>query len=224
MIRKTPSQFARVTAGLAVVALMLALHVSYAAARTIILEGDKINAAASLDALAPRQGMSFSQAWGQVRINSQIYLAQSRNMLVRFSLDDIPPKHRIAYAELVLNITSFSGTEPRFYLWRMVADWGVGACHDYRMIDGDKKTEWARKGAGNVGIDRAARPTDVVRFTENGEVIINVTGDVELWHRGAAPNNGWLLSVEDPGVALTFRSPLWDGQPDWRLRVTYEPE
>jgi len=216
--------FARSLGMLVAFALLMTMGVSSAAARTIILDGEKIDAAASLDSQAPRQSMSFSQAWGQVRINSQIHILQSRAMLVRYSLAEIPENHRIAYAELVLNVTSRAGTEPRFYLWRMVADWGVGACYDYSKVEGDKMTEWARKGAGNIGVDRAARPSDVIRLTENGEVIINVTGDVELWHKGAAPNNGWLISVEDPGVGVTFRSPLWDGMADWRLRVTYEPE
>lgn len=207
-----------------VLLLIATAHVSVAAARTIILEGDKIDQIAGLDTNAPRLSTSLTESWPPIRSNLAITLNHSRSMLVRYSLAEIPPKHRIAYAELVLNVTGQAGTEPRFYLWRMVADWGVGVCHDYRMIDGDKKIEWAKKGAANIGIDRAPRPTDVVRLTENGEVVINVTGDVELWHKGAAVNNGWLLSIEDPGVGVNFRSPAWDGQADWRLRITYEPE
>ena len=43
-------------------------------------------------------------------------------------------------------------------------------------------------------------------------------------YTGAAPNNGFLISVEDPKVHIQLHSPLSnEGRTEWKLRITYEP-
>ena len=195
-----------------------------ASARTIILEGDQIDRLAGLDAGAPKISMALGQTWGEVRVAHEVRITTERRIFMRWSLAAIPPKQKIAHAELILDVGVVAGKEPRLYLWRGVADWGLGACYDYRLLQDGKKLPWARPGAGGIGLDRAVRPTGIARLEGPGEQIINVTEDVELWYSGAVNNNGWLLSVEDPGVIVVMSSPLWVGAPRWRLRITYEPE
>jgi hypothetical protein len=105
----------------------------------------------------------------------------------------------------------------------MLAPWGVGVSHLHRTTV-PAPAPWVRAGAAGRASDRAAAPTDIVTVRAAGDLIVNVTEDVELWRSGRAPNNGWLLTVEDPGVDVRLQSPIWTGRAAWRLRITYEPE
>jgi hypothetical protein len=58
----------------------------------------------------------------------------------------------------------------------------------------------------------------------NQDVTLNVTEDVELWHGGAAPNEGWMLTVEEQGVSLSLLPPSFSTRGSWKLRITYEPQ
>ncbi len=198
-----------------------------AEARTIVLDARQLERAAGLEASAPRHGWAMTRegthSWANVIHAGLLDLTRGRCFLFAFSLADIPKGHRITHAELVLPISTWWGTEPRFYLWRVLAEWGHGVCWDYRLV-GDKRLEWTRPGAAGMGSDRAARPTAIVRLTEAGSVVINVTEDLDLWQRGAAAQQGWLLSVEDPDVTIRFPSPLYNEASSWKLRISFEPE
>ena len=126
--------------------------------------------------------------------------------------------------ELLIPVAYFYGSNRRLYVWRMTSEWGQGTCWQYRMVTPEKKIEWGEVGARAAGTDRATRPTAVMTFpTEAGERIVNVTQDVELWNTGAAKNQGWLFTVEDPDSILRFTCPIF--QPDGlKLRITYEPQ
>jgi hypothetical protein len=88
-----------------------------------------------------------------------------------------------------------------------------------------KKVEWAQAGARGVSTDRATKPSAVIRSPGNGEKVVNVTEDVELWYTSAAPNHGWMLSLEDQDGYIRAPSPIYTGgRGAWKLRVTYEPE
>lgn len=219
-------------------------------ARTIVIDGTKSDRMAGIAEPAPRQSWAMNEpSIGVFSVNA-VLLARDRSFLIRFPLDSIPAGARIAHAELILPVTQCSGSEPRFYLWRILADWGPGVSYVYRKAEsaldsaqasrnqgakgGDNransptnrigKIEWTRPGARGDSSDRATRPTDIARLTEPGDVTINVTEDVELWHTGMAANQGWMLTVEDPGTTVLLKSPVWeDGAAAWRLRITYEP-
>ena len=203
---------------------LLALSAAQADARTIIMNAsDACDRMAGIDEAAPRQGWAMHESSTGVYTNSVLRLQAKRRFLFRFALDEIPKDQRIAHAELILPMNWLAGNEPRFYLWRVLADWGPGACWDYASQI-PKKTEWTRKGASGPSSDRATRPTDIIRLTQVEEITINVTEDVALWYSGRAPNRGWMLSVEDPGVQVQFVSPAWGGGSQWKLRLTYEPK
>lgn len=214
----------RIIESLVVVTLIMAIGVTVAWARTIIVTAAVCDRMAGISDIAPRQSWALSQPWPGIFSNSTLTLQPQQSFLFRFNLGQIPEGQRIAHAELTLPVNTWSGVEPRFYLWRVLPDWGRGVCHLYRKVEQDQKIEWSKPGAAGISSDRASRPTDIVRLTEVGDVVINVTEDVDLWHTGAAPNHGWMLTVEDPGTVVHLLSPAYSAAARWTLRVTYEPE
>ncbi len=202
---------------------LLFLIAASAGAHTIVIDANEADRMAAISDAAPRMSWAAGEEWPAIYSSANLELVLGRAFLFRFALDKIPAGQRITFAELILPVQQFSGVEPRFYLWRVLPEWGPGVSHRYRIAAPAKK-EWAAPGARGLASDRALRPSAVVRVLAAGEQVINVTGDLELWHAGAAPNRGWLLTVEDPGVALRFPSPAWDAPAAWKLRITYEPE
>lgn len=193
-------------------------------ARTVVLDGEAIVQVAGLDEAAPHQSWALHESWTGTMTNSHVVLSQRRVMLLKVDLSMIPSNRRIANAELFVPTTARAGNEPRMYLWRVVAPWGPGVSYLNRMTL-PTPTPWARPGAAGISSDRATRPTDVISLAEMTEpTTINVTEDIALWHSGRADNHGWAFTVEDPGVTVTIRSPIWESPDHWRLRITYEPD
>lgn len=192
--------------------------------RTLVLEASSTaDRMAAIAEDAPRMSWAAYMPWPGIYYGSAMDLQQGRGLLIRFPLESIPQGQRITHAELIFTIHLTSGPEPRLYIWRLLADWGVGVCHQYRMIR-PQPVEWIVPGARGSSLDRAIRPTAVPRIQGPGERVVNVTEDVEIWYTGAAPNQGWIITVEDPGVLVRTACPLYDTATQWKLRVTYEPE
>lgn len=194
-----------------------------AAARTIVFDANEAEKMAVISDVAPRMSWAACEAWPSVYTTSHIDLVPGRSFLIRFALGKIPPGQRLTFAELILPVQSCTGIDPRFYLWRVLAEWGAGVSHLYRMT-APGKVEWSMPGAGGLASDRAMQPSAVVRVLASGEQVLNVTKDLELWYTGAAPNCGWLFTIEDPEILIRFASPAWDAMAAWKLRITYEPE
>ena len=209
-------------------------------ARTVLLDIEQCDQAAAIHAEAPRLSWAGDRHTrhndeGQPRHNSfvttRIALMQQSALLVRFDLNQLPDGHRIVHAELVVPVRGVQGNQPRFYLWRVLADWGPGVNHLYRRITFDRdsqtyeKIPWTRSGARGISSDRATRPTDIIRLNEDEatQKVVNVTEDVALWYDQHAPNHGWLFTVEDPGTEVRLRSPIYQNADLWTLRITYEP-
>ena len=204
--------------------LLLSLPVSVAA-RTIVLDARDCDRMAAIAESAPRQSWAM-QPHGRASFStSEMRLVPGRCLLIRFALDKVPPGHRIAHSVLTVPVIGQGGAEPRFYVWRVLADWGPGVCYTYRATR-PQEMEWTRPGAAGHSSDRATRPTDIVRLPKKPKPMrINVTEDLDLWYTGAAPNNGFLISVEDPKVHVRLHSPLSnEGRTEWKLRITYEPQ
>lgn len=209
---------------LTAVALALLIWAGGADGRTIFLDLSQCDQMAALDAEAPTLGWAMQRDQHETIRTSQVVLNEGRAFLLRFDLGTIPPGHRVVHAELFVPANDPSGDDPRLYLWRLINDWGAGVCHSYRSIENGEFEPWTLPGARGLASDRAMEPTAVLRVVEPGLKTINVTEDVEMWHRGVAPNQGWLFSVEDPYGTVRLASPLWDRGSGWALRVTYEPE
>ena len=193
-----------------------------AQARTLVIGISSSNRVAMIAASAPRL------SWAGYHYPPAIYgtgtysLMPQMSLLLQFPLDAVPAGQRIVHAELLVPASTPYGTDPRFYVWRILADWGPGVCHLYRMTR-PHRVEWAKPGARAHGLDRAIRPTDIVSVVKAGEHVVNVTEDVQLWYTGTAANNGWILTVEDPETQINMASTTWSGAEGWKLRVTYEP-
>ncbi len=187
-------------------------------ARTISLSSE------SLEAFAALSETNTINGWACYNYDYTRYTGVAlgggpqTSYLLRYSLDRIPKGMRITHAEWTI-AHNVSGANVN--VWRVLADWGLGVCYQYRKTY-PEKTEWSIAGAKGKSIDRATNPTATGQFV-NGELLtVNVTPDIEMWYNGAAPNRGWLITF-DTG-ALLF-SPISDGhRAKWLLTVTYEPE
>jgi len=222
--RRTFSCFATVALTLVSVLITWTITPSRANARTILLDAYTCDRMAAIAENAPMQSWAMMESPAGQFLTNAVILTQQSRFLIRFPLDKIPKDQQIAYAELVVPVQTYGGNDARFFIWRMLTDWGLGACFNYRTTLGEK-IPWAKPGAAGISSDRATRPTATPRLTQNGDVVINVTEDVELWYTGVALNQGWIFTVEDPGTTVQFNSPIWTSQQTtWRLRITYEPK
>jgi hypothetical protein len=203
------------------------LMVSFASniqARTIELTDYDCDRIAVLSPQAPLSGWAATESVAGQFSTSLLDLKVDRVLLMRFPLDRIPAGQRIVRAEWIVPVDLLAGGgAPKLHVRRIIGPWGKGVCHDFRTRV-PKPVPWKQPGAKGVATDRAARPTAIVNIVDPGEITINVTEDVELWNTGAAENQGWLVSVEDPSALVRMGSPLWTGQGRYKLRITYEPE
>jgi hypothetical protein len=208
--------------GIAALAAVL-LTVAALPARTIVVSDEECDRMAAISADAPRLSWAtYLAGTGIYSTQYTIDLRKGKAFLIHYPIDKIPKGQRITKAELVVPVHQVEG-EQKLVVRRLVADWGAGVCHDYRMIR-PKKVEWAKPGARDNGLD--AKPTTSVRVSQPGEQILNVTEDVELWYTKAATNHGWIFTTEYDSPSIQLVSPISDyppGRGKWKLRITYEP-
>jgi hypothetical protein len=207
-------------AGLVAAALVVVI-VGQAWARTIIVTDAVVDRMACIAEQAPRQSWAAIPEGAGVYTTRLASVAQGRSFLMRWNIGELPKDSRILNAELFVPIDSVSDANARLYLWRLVGDWGPGVSYQYRT-GRPKAVEWGAGGAGAPGIDRAVRPTGVIKAAA-GEIVFNVTQDVEAWYNGAATNAGWMFTAEDTNVVVNVQAPMYSGAGRWKLRITYEP-
>jgi hypothetical protein len=201
------------------IAALIAFFASPLVGRTITICAESLDGFVALSETHPRNGWA-AYSYDETRYGSNPPGAGPKtSYILRYSLDKIPKGMRITRAEWVVAHNVASST---FHVWRVLGDWGIGACYQYRAAY-PKKLEWSVPGARGKSTDRATNPTATAKFGASGTLVsVNVTQDVEMWYNGAAPNRGWLLAFE--GGAL-LHSPTHDGHKlKWELKVTYEPE
>jgi hypothetical protein len=194
-------------------------------ARTVVITDEECVRMALISADHPRLSWATREVSpGVFTSRYELPLGRGRAFLICYPLGRIPKGQRIVRAELTVPIYP-NQSEQRLQLRRVVGDWGVGVCHEYRTVR-PKRVSWTKPGARDVASD--ARPSVSVRVPGGAtEQVVNVTGDVELWYTGAAPNQGWLILPEFDGGLLQCLSPISDyvnGQGRWKLTITYEPE
>ncbi|HUU70787.1 MAG TPA: hypothetical protein VM186_14760 [Planctomycetota bacterium] len=188
-----------------------------AAGRTIVLDASDWDQAAFIMENEPLS------SWGSI---NHFHMTPRQALLVRYSLDQIPPGMHITNAEWIVPI--YDGIDVRFYIWRILQDWGPGVCWQYRAML-PEKAAWAEPGARALGTDRFVSPTascraqgtDRSNYGSDAGLVVNVTKDVALWYTGAAGNYGWIITAEDH---ISLHSPFGRGTNMWKLRITFEPE
>jgi hypothetical protein len=205
--------------------VILLAVVGPAAARTITLTADDCDRMAGLSPKSPRSSWALVQySPGTFDTAHQLQLYQGHALLMRFPLDQIPKGQRITKAELTVKVDHVDGA-PLLPVRRVLAEWGHGVCHLYRMTY-PEKIAWSQPGGQGAAADRAHKDTAVIHAKAIGEYTIDVTEDVELWYTGAAANRGWIFAIES-GYSLFMPSPYSparDGGKQWKLRITYEPQ
>ena len=209
----------------ALAALLVLLAAGPLAARTITLTAEDCDRMAVTSPQAPRASWAATRlAPGVLDTAHQLQMYREMTFLLRFPLDKIPKGQRITKAELTIKADHRDG-EPKLILRRVLAEWGPGVCHLYRMTL-PKKVEWAQPGARGGATDLANKTSATVRVQALGEYTVDVTEDVELWYTGAAVNRGWALWQEE-AFSVFFPSPYnphTDSGKQWKLRITYEPQ
>jgi hypothetical protein len=192
-------------------------------ARTITLTAEDCDEMAVLSAKAPRLSWPVILAnTGTYNTENSMQLFSDMALLMRFPLDQIPRGQRITKAELSLPAEYVAGN-PKVGVRRILAEWGHGVCHQYRMTF-PQKVEWTKGGALGAGTDRTARDSAVFRMDKTGEHTVDVTEDVELWYTGATANRGWVLAIDNDGVVYTASpyAPHPGGGKRWKLTITFE--
>ncbi len=193
-------------------------------ARTITVTDLDCRRIAVISSEAPRSSWAGIQSSLGEFSNFYADIYNTGAVLIQFPLDRIPAGQKITNAELIIPVVYiYPAVEQRFYVRRLIGDWGAGVSHQYRMVR-PMKLEWTQSGARGAATDRVARPTAVLRSSTPGHHALNVTQDVELWYSGQVPNQGWILTVDDPSALIRLSSPSYNGKGLWKLHVTYEPE
>jgi hypothetical protein len=201
---------------LLIIALGLASPTLYA--RTVTLAPEALDGFAALSESNPING------WACYNYDYTRYTADvpgagpTTSLLLRYSLAQIPKGQRITHAEWTI-AHNVSGATVN--VWRVLAEWGLGACYQYRATY-PQKVEWSVPGARGKSIDRATNPTATGQFVNGQLLTVNVTPDIEMWYHGAAPNRGWLITFDGP--ALLHSATHGGHRFKWQLTITYEPE
>ena len=195
-------------------------------ARTITLTAEDCDEMAAISSLAPRLSWVMGPNYGYYNPQPGLYWTSPIALLMRFPIkESIPKGQRITKAELTIASTYVSGA-PEVELRRILAEWGAGVSHQYRMTY-PKKIEWAQPGGRGNATDRSNKRTASLKIDKIGAYTMDVTEDVELWYTGAAPNRGWIFTVENEGHVAYFSSPYspqFSGGKQWKLQITFEPQ
>jgi hypothetical protein len=198
-------------------------------ARTITLTAEDADQMAAIAAFAPRLSWVTTQPGNGGVFNTQphLYWNSKIAVLIRLPFNELIPKgQRVTKAELTLNAHYIAGTEPKVTVRRILAEWGIGVCHQYRIAY-PKKIEWTQPGGRGAATDRAARDSAVFKFAKIGEQTVDLTEDVELWYTGAAANRGWIFTMETDGEHVYMPSPYAphaNGPKQWKWQITYEQQ
>lgn len=207
---------------------LLMLSARSVSARTITITAEDCDQMAAINGLAPRLSWATTQP-SQGIFSTQPHLMWNSKiaLLMRFPITDIIPKNqRVTKAELTLSPTYLAGGTPQIHVRRVLAEWGAGVCHDYRMTY-PKKIEWANPGGRGAGADRTIKDSAVFKFAKVGEQTVDVTEDIELWYTGGSTNHGWILTMEKDGEHIYLPSPYApyvNGGKSWKLQITFEPK
>jgi hypothetical protein len=194
-------------------------------ARTITLTAEDCDLMAILSAKIPRSSwIATHVTTGGYNAEPTLHFYADMAILMRFPLDQVPKGQRIVKAELSL-YAEYAPNPSDLSVRRLLADWGHGTSHQYRMTF-PKKVEWDKPGGRGAATDRAARDTAMFKVNKAGDHAVDVTADVDLWYTGATANRGWILTIEN-GVSFYASapySPHYMVGKRWKLQITFEPQ
>jgi hypothetical protein len=195
-------------------------------ARTITVTGEDCDEMAAISVEAPRLSWVMAPYPGMPMTHPTLFWSGSISLLMRYPVKDLIPKgQRVTKAELTIAPYYLAGT-PEIHVRRILAEWGTGVCHQYRMTH-PQKLAWAQPGCSGGATDRVAKDSAVFKFAKIGAQTVDLTEDVELWYTGAVANRGWIFTLEPNGHHCYVTSPYaphYQGGKEWKLQITYEPK
>ena len=209
--------------------VILLLTASSLSGRTITLTAEDCDEMACINANAPRLSWALiNPGPGVFNTQPQFHWNSKLALLMRFPVKEIIPKgQRVTKAELTIVGSYIAGGTPEVHVRRVLAEWGTGVCHQYRMTY-PQKIEWAQPGGRGAASDRANKDTAVFKFAKIGVQTMDVTEDIELWYTGGAANRGWIMTMEQDGTHIYTPSPYTvphiGGAKQWKLQITFEPQ
>jgi len=201
--------------------ICMAVLVAPLAAKTLTLTDEDSDRMAHIGEQAPRSSWVGMEVSTGIFFNTSIDLVPGRAFLIRFPIE-IPKDQKITKAELTFSV-AYAPNDHKIQIRRVIASWGAGVSWQNRAVR-PKKIEWASSGGKSGGKDRVTKPTATAKAKTGGEVTVNLTEDVELWYSGAATNEGWMFTVDDPDGFVRLTSPTWIAAGTWKLQITYEPK
>ena len=204
--------------------LLGAVTVTSAPARTIMLTDLDTVKIAAIHAEFPTSSWAGWNYGDGHFANANLSASHDSAVLIQFPLDRVPKGQRIVNAELfVPTVYAYISSPSNVMIWRLLAPWGLGVSHRYRQAR-PEKVPWAAPGGRGPGVDRALAPTRAVRVSPGPFTLrFDVTSDIQFWYQGAAPNYGWIITMEeDVGVAAIVNPLASPG--NYTLRITYEPQ
>lgn len=195
-------------------------------ARTIKLTAEDCDEMAAISALAPRLSWVMGPTPAIFKTQPALFWEGRIALLMRFPVKDyIPRDQRVTKADLTIAPSYLLG-KPEIHVRRILAEWGTGVCHQYRMTH-PQKLEWTQPGGRGNSTDRASKDSAVFKLAKTGEHTVDVTEDIELWYTGAAANRGWIFTLEPLGYHTYVPSPYsprQGGAKLWKLQITFEPQ
>ena len=185
---------------------LLLVPAKVSSARTIALSAEDCDEMAVISARAPKSSWAVPHSPGTyTTAYATLLWSSDMAVLLRFPFADLIPKgQRITKAELTIAPNYKAGPPPEVHVHRILAEWGNGVSHQYRMTH-PQKLEWTQPGCRGAATDRANKDSAVFRIEKLGENTVDVTEDVELWYTGAVANRGWVLTLEPEGCVFTCR-------------------
>lgn len=206
--------------------LALTFSLTYATlthARTITLDDSQVMQMAHIGPEIPEACWLGAHLVPGMYYSVYIEMTPGRRLLIRYPLEQIPKGQRIVSAQWIFPITYAPYPSQRLFIWRVLQPWGLGVNYTMRT-QFPKPLPWSSPGADAPGVDRAITPTAAIRIQSAEEQIIDVTQDVQLWYSGVAPNNGWVMALDEGNQYLRLGNPMYDAKGVYKLRITYEPE
>lgn len=209
---------------------MMALLLSAAPlpARTIAVTAEDCDEMAVISARAPRLSwaMPSNGGEGMFHVQPTLYWDSKTAVLMRFPIAALIPKgQRVTRAELTITASYVESPQSEVHVRRVLAEWGSGVCHQYRMVH-PQKLEWSQPGCRGAATDRANKDSAVFKTAKIGDYTADLTEDIELWYTGAVPNRGWIFTLEPDASRIYVPAPYCPAVAagkQWKLQITFEP-
>lgn len=158
-----------------------------------------------------------------------------RRALVRFDLSAIPAGSTVHSATLTVAVVFGQGSTATFQVHRVLQAWGEGNKSGNRgSLASTGEATWNSRmhgstswSAGGAEGDYTASPSATTSLGTSGSGSFTgatIMADVQAWVNNSAPNNGWILRLQNEAVSqIARRIGAREGGSAAQLAITYTP-